>query len=296
MAKGVFDETKDLGREKILLDYHNALYRLTGMPMDFASADGDCFKLCPENHINPLCKLIRACPEGLRRCQMNDDFHTAGARLGKKAVIYLCHAGLTDITVPIFFGKKFAGCVTAGQVLDRKPSEKSFREFLSKISDLDSGADEAELRDHFFKTPFFSAEKLRAAADLISLVVNYIAESRGKLMFFEKILESDKVSVTRRFAGENYKRKISVEDAAARVYLSPGRFSHLFKQETGTSFIQYLNRLRVDKAKELLINTKMSVTEISSETGFSSLTHFNRIFKKTEGVSPAAFKKSRKGK
>ena len=290
------DKLIDVSKEKILTEYHNILYRLVGIPMDFDSSDGQSFKLCPEHHLNPICKLIRASPEGLKRCRIYDASALNECKITQKSVTYVCHAGLTDIGVPLFINKKFIGCVTAGQILREKPTEKSFRKFKELISDLNLNASDADLRGYFFKTPYLDEQKLQAVVDLISLVSNYIVDSQSKLLFFEKIHEKDKISVIRRYIEKKFKSKISIEDASAHIFLSTSRFSHLFKKEVGTSFVQYLNKFRIEKAKEFLLNTKMSITEISIESGFGNLTHFNRIFKKLEGLSPISFRKSRKGK
>lgn len=286
----------DIGRERILMEYHSILYRLTGIPMDFTSAGGECFKLCPEHHINPICRLIRSSPEGRRRCGLDDSSAASDTRARQSSVIYTCHAGLTDIAVPIFLNKKFVGCVTAGQLLTKRPTAKDFKQFVDKVAGLELNVSEPDLKKHFYSTPVLDEEKLSALVDLISLIGNYIVDSQSKLLFFEKIHEGDKVSVARRFTEKNYMRKISVEDVAAQVFLSASRFSHLFKKEAGSSFVQYLNKYRIEKAKELLLNTNMCMTDVSEAVGFVNHTHFNRIFKKLEGQSPAALKKSRKGK
>ena len=292
----IYENIIDVSKEKILTEYHNVLYRLTNIPMDFVSADGQCFKLCPEHHMNPLCKLIRTSPESIKRCQSYDASALNEARIKKSSVVYTCHAGLTDIEVPVFINKKFVGCITAGQILRVKPTEKNFRKFKALISDLNLNARDADLKKYFFKTPYLNEEKLQAIVDLISLVSNYIIDSQSKLLFFEKIHEKDKISVIRRYIEKRYRSKTTVKDAASHIFLSPSRFSHLFKKEVGTSFIQYLNKFRIEKAKEFLLNTNMSITEISIAAGFINLTHFNRIFKKLEKQAPLSLRKSRKGK
>ena len=213
----------------------------------------------------------------------------------RKGVIYTCHAGLIDIAVPIIIDKVFIGCVTAGQILAKRPTTKTFNEFLENIAALELDASPTDLRSYFFHTPYLDEQKLQAIVDLISLVSNYIIDSQNKLLFFEKIHEKDKISVIRRYIESNYKKKIDVEKAAGTIFLSPSRFSHLFKKEVGVSFVQYLNQFRIEKAKELLCGTRLGIAEIAQETGFQNLTHFNRIFKKKENMSPQALRKSRKG-
>ena len=67
-------------------------------------------------------------------------------------------------------------------------------------------------------------------------------------------------------------------------------FCKLFKKATGINFTEFVSRLRVEKAKNLLINPNLRISEIAYEVGFQSLTHFNRIFKKIAGQSPTDYR------
>ena len=71
--------------------------------------------------------------------------------------------------------------------------------------------------------------------------------------------------------------------------LSLSRFSHLFRASVGVSPLEYINRIRIAAAKELLLNTSLSVSEISSMVGFSDQNYFGRLFRKHTGQSPRQF-------
>ena len=64
----------------------------------------------------------------------------------------------------------------------------------------------------------------------------------------------------------------------------------MFKKATGVNFTAYVSRLRIEKAKNLLLNLNLNVSEIAYEVGFQSLTHFNRVFKKIMGQSPTEYR------
>jgi len=82
---------------------------------------------------------------------------------------------------------------------------------------------------------------------------------------------------------------------ARLVNLSPSRFRHLFKQETGTSPRQYLRELRFRKAEVMLATTFLSLKEIAEAIGFVSVTHFMKDFKERHGMTPREYqKKSRR--
>ena len=78
---------------------------------------------------------------------------------------------------------------------------------------------------------------------------------------------------------------------ASVIDLSPSRFRHLFKQETGTSPAQYLKQLRMRKAEMLLRTTFLSVKEVLKQVGISSNSHFVTDFKKIHGMTPTAFRR-----
>ncbi|HJU91353.1 MAG TPA: AraC family transcriptional regulator [Pyrinomonadaceae bacterium] len=79
---------------------------------------------------------------------------------------------------------------------------------------------------------------------------------------------------------------------ASMVDLSPSRFRHLFKQETGTSPAQYLKELRMRKAQKMLRTTFLSVKQILKRVGIASNSHFVHDFRKTHGVTPTAYRRT----
>src|SRR5689334_20027196 len=78
---------------------------------------------------------------------------------------------------------------------------------------------------------------------------------------------------------------------AALVHLSTSRFRHLFKEETGTTLGGYLRERRLEHAECLLRTTFLSIKEVMSEAGMSSMSHFVQYFKRRYGVTPTAYRK-----
>lgn len=90
----------------------------------------------------------------------------------------------------------------------------------------------------------------------------------------------------------NFRNPLSLEDAAKHLNLSPTYVSYLFKKETGKNFKTYLNELRFDYAKKLLIFSDMTVMQICSACGFEDYPNFIRRFEKKFGVYPVQFRKT----
>ena len=84
---------------------------------------------------------------------------------------------------------------------------------------------------------------------------------------------------------------LSLSDTAANVNLSVSRFRHLFKSETGMSVLQYVKTLRLQKAKELIESTPLSIKQIMTEVGIKDKSNFCRDFKKTYGLSPVKYRR-----
>ena len=100
----------------------------------------------------------------------------------------------------------------------------------------------------------------------------------------------------RAFIRENYaKEEISLNTVAARVNISPSYFSSIFKQETGTTFVEYLTKVRIDKACELLRCTNSRTAEIGEQVGYSDPHYFSATFKKVMGQSPKDYRAGQKG-
>ena len=93
----------------------------------------------------------------------------------------------------------------------------------------------------------------------------------------------------------HYKEKISLDQIAENMYLSPYYISKIFKSEIGESPIHYLIRVRLEHAKELLEQKEdFGVAEIAEKVGYDDAYHFSKLFKKTYGMSPLKYR-NRKG-
>ena len=97
--------------------------------------------------------------------------------------------------------------------------------------------------------------------------------------------------MAKQFIQENYGQNITLEDVCGAVGFSSAYFSALFKKETGEGFSKYLTQVRVDRAKELLRETDLPVTEICQAVGYSDRKHFTQTFHKMTGVNPAEFRR-----
>ena len=94
----------------------------------------------------------------------------------------------------------------------------------------------------------------------------------------------------RTFIEQNFDRDISLEEAAARARFSPHYFSRAFKGHTGMTFVDYVNAVRVDRAKRLLRESNLSIKEIAAAVGISDANYFSRVFKQHTHLTPSGYR------
>lgn len=98
--------------------------------------------------------------------------------------------------------------------------------------------------------------------------------------------------LARRLLDQGYATPITIEQLSDRVALSPYYLIRLFRRTYKQTPHQYLIRLRITRAKELLSGSDLSITEICADVGFESLGSFSALFRKTVGISPSAYRRS----
>jgi two-component system response regulator YesN len=133
----------------------------------------------------------------------------------------------------------------------------------------------------FFVSRDVFTEKIRA---LLNAVIEYRDSHKGGR--YQSVIIKAKEYIDRNFASGD----ISLHSTASYVGISPNHLSTVFAQETGENFIDYLTRIRLDRAKYLLHNTAMKSADIAYETGFNDPHYFSYIFKKNAGVSPREYR------
>ena len=109
---------------------------------------------------------------------------------------------------------------------------------------------------------------------------------------FESYDKAAIVSTLIFYLNENYMRQISLDSISKSIYMSPAYISKVFKEEMGESPINYLIKIRLAKARELLLEGRHSIKAIARTVGYDDVYHFSKLFKKYHDVSPSKVKKA----
>jgi two-component system response regulator YesN len=98
------------------------------------------------------------------------------------------------------------------------------------------------------------------------------------------------------FISQHFNEQITLEDVARSAHLSVSRLSHIFKEQTGLTIVDYITKSRIEYAKELLISTNKNCTEICFEAGYNNQSYFTRTFKEFTGMTPRQFREMNRRK
>lgn len=280
----------DLADSKEFAELHKIITDFTGVPMGLTTAEKVSAEVgfCPPAMFNPVCRVIRTTKEGCQRCLDTDTFHLRQVVRESKGKHYTCHAGLVDFAVPIMIQQRNVGVISCGQILSSPPTEEGFQTLIERLADLN--LDEEELRKAYFQTPYMPYEKIESLLKLLSFFAEYFCEVGMRLKEAQKDRRYPEIAKAKDFIKDQFREPINLKDVADHVFLSEAYLSRLFHRIEGIPFSRYLQAVRVEEAKKLLIRTDWSVSQIAFSVGFSSLSYFNQFFKKAEACTPTHYR------
>lgn len=155
---------------------------------------------------------------------------------------------------------------------------------------IDGGAD---ARSIFGEKHALSQRMARftTVEELSSFLVAVFNRFVGYVFDFSKFQHANAIRQVVDYIRAHYAERVALADVAQEVWFSPSYLSSVFSTEMGMSFTAYLQAVRIDKSKDLLLRTHKTIAEIAQLTGFSDQSYFTKIFTKAVGVSPTQFRR-----
>jgi YesN/AraC family two-component response regulator len=167
-------------------------------------------------------------------------------------------------------------------------------ELLSLISRaaVDGGADGDTILT--FNQEYLASINSAKEAEMYLLQLTRAVRKFARLVQEMSTVEHvDVISRVRHYIQRNYSQKVTLEEAAAQVNLSPSYLSKIFRREMGIGFITYLNKMRVEKSKILLQNRNIELVEAGGMVGYEDQSYFTRMFKRFTGIPPGKYREQR---
>jgi AraC-like DNA-binding protein len=129
--------------------------------------------------------------------------------------------------------------------------------------------------------------------DLSIWVTNMLQRFISFTFEFDKVKHADAVYKVIEYIKANFQRRMSLEEIAASTYLSKTYLSSLFKKETGYSISEYINIVRIERSKSLLLEENISIIDIANLCGFEDQSYFTKVFKHIVGITPKKYRENR---
>jgi AraC-like DNA-binding protein/ligand-binding sensor protein len=273
---------------KIYQDYERAFSEATGLPVALRSVESWQLPHHGKRFENPFCGMLaqksRACAACLQVQQRLSETAT------REPQTVTCQVGLCDIAIPVRMGDQLVGFLTTGQVFRKKPTAAQFNRTIKLLDEWGVQADVHELRQAYFDTRVLSSRQHDSVVKLLTIFAEHLSLVSNQIFVQEQNVEMPVIQRAKQFIAEHQTEELSLDQVAKSVNTSKFYFCKIFKKATGINFTDYLSRVRTERAKNLLLNPNLRVSEIAYEVGFQSLTHFNRVFKRILGRSPSDYR------
>jgi AraC-like DNA-binding protein len=275
-----------LSESKMYRDYAEAFSKGTGLPLSLAQPGKLWFAEIPGPGQNPFCSLLSQGSASCSACYRHHcDVETEAF---SEAKTLKCFAGLCETAVPVHVGGKVVAFLKTGQILLERSTHSSFSKIARKLMEWGGQVDLKHAEEAFFGTRVFDRNQYESLVKLLAIFAEHLAASANALQLARGSSEMPEVGVARHYIEGHVEEYLSLAVVAKVVNVSAGYFSQKFKQSTGMNFVEYVSRTRVEKARNLLQNPHLRISEIAFAVGFQSLSQFNRTFKKVTGESPSS--------
>lgn len=259
--------------QQITEDFSN----ITGLDIVILDSDyqiiSSCYNGCG------FCQTIQNSAEGHERCHCSDIELLNLCKESKKSEQHICHAGLTDMAAPIYKNNFLLGYILFGRIR----TTEDFPLIYNRISWI-SGNYEA-LREEFQRLRYYDESQIRSIANIATAVTAYILS--------ESMLNEDFSNMTEKIIhciDDNLTRELSVAFLCQKLNISKNILYEHFHSTFNCTVNDYICRKRLEKAKQLLIETDLPVADIVELSGIQNYTYFFRLMKASEGLTPKKFR------
>jgi len=282
------DTIEKLAKSKLYKDYERAFSETTQLPVTLRPVESWQLPHHGKQRENPFCSMMAQKSRSCAACLQTQQRLTDLAQREPQTVT--CPHGMCDTAVPVRMGEQPVGFLLTGQVFRKKPTVAQFERTAKLAVDWGVPVERERLNEAYFNTRVLSGRQHESMVRLLSIFGQHLSLISNQIVLQQENSESPVVTRAKEFIQTNQAEELSLTKVAKAVNTSSFYFCKLFKKATGLNFTNYVSRVRIEKAKNLLLNPNLRISEIAYEIGFQSLTHFNRVFKKIIGQSPTDYR------
>jgi AraC-like DNA-binding protein/ligand-binding sensor protein len=280
-----------LANSETFKEYERAFGDATGLPLALRPQELWNLSMAGKLRENRFCGLMSKCNRACAACLQMQERIGDQAAAGPSTVT--CFAGLSDTAIPVRAGEGIIGYLQTGQVSLKDPNAAQFEKIEKQLKEWDAKLDLGAVKEAYFQSRVLNSGQYSGMIKMLEIFAEHLSMVANEVTVQENEAESPLVRRARAYIVGHQADPIDLGNVAKAMHVSTFYFCKMFKKATGLTFTEYLGRVRIEKAKTLLLNPHLRISEIAYDVGFQSLTHFNRVFRQVTGQSPTAFRTSK---
>jgi AraC-like DNA-binding protein len=271
-----FDLTK---LNSLLKDFYNLTHiRITVFDDTFRE-----LAAYPEQ-IAPFCQIIRTDQQGAAECKLSDTHACEIAARRHSPYTYRCHAGLTENIEPLYLENIIIGYLLFGHVFSYPSYEEGWEQIQTLCRsyhiDMDS------LYEACLKQPIITEDYIASASHILQAVASYLClERMVSLRHQELPVQIDE------YISRHYTEQIDAISICMKFDIGKTQLYEIAKQSYGIGIAELVRNLRIEKAKRLLEESDLPLTEIAAQCGYKDYNYFITVFKRMVGIPPKKYAK-----
>lgn len=267
-------------REK-LLEVLKAVYTLTGIKISLYDTDNHMILSYPEEQ-SCFCRLVRE--QELRRCLKDDADGFARCQAAGKLISYNCHAGLREVIAPLKQNGNILGYIMFGQMLQdtglKRYKDRLVRHYAWLVREKEL------IEEAVDSLTVCREEEIQAAALVVEVCITYLLSRR--IVFLEERRFMERLDA---YIDSHLGEELNPEMLCSYLDMHRTALYSAVKRVAGCGVMSYIRSRRMKEARRLLIESRLSVTEIAEQVGFGDYNYFLRVFKRETGVSCRIFRR-----
>ncbi len=233
--------------------------------------------------LSHYCSAIQKDAKNRKRCLHNDREAFLKVKETGEIALYRCSHGLYEAVAPIYHYGILSGYFMMGQVCDDKETYSS--RLYKSVYDVLLDHEKAALAVESVKE--LPMQMINSYISIMSVIAEYVTQTNrlspgnGNLAV-----------LINTYLNQNYSSKITLDILADKFTCSQSLLIKSFKKEYGTTIMNELMKIRLEKAEELLRTSRISLKEMADDCGFSDQNYFSKVFAAKHGCSPSEFRKN----
>ena len=277
---------------ELFTTYQNAFRCATGLPLRFVCVDAGIDYLCEQSENgSTFCEKLNLCSATCSACidvnrRLNDE-----AKINGPTTCH-CFSGMSSTSVPVSCNGTAIGMLRTGQVFHKTPKRSTFEAVAKTLRRQGLTEQDSEsLREAYMQTQVVEPERYQSMVTLLATFASQLSQHAEKLAIISDGSEPAAVARARKFIDKTLADPLPLSLVARQAGLSESHFCRVFKESTGLTLTDYVNRRRIEWAKQELLKPESRVSEIAFHIGYQSLSQFNRSFARFTGNSPTNFRR-----